>query len=102
RDRIEQSVRRPWRQRLMNGLVRDRLLPYPSRLQWAFAPVRLLQRWMDPDRLGRLLPGDLGRLAGMLPPLPPADTARLPAFIPAEGTRRYRVALLTGCVGSVV
>lgn len=102
RDQIEAAVQRPWRHRFMNGLLRDRLLPYPSRLQWAFAPVRLLQRLMDPARLSRLLPGDLGRLVGMLPPLPPAHTARLPSFVPAEGTRRYRVALLAGCVGSVL
>lgn len=102
RDRIEARVRRPLRHRLINGLLRDRILPYPPRLQWAFAPVRLLQRWIDPARLSRLLPGDLGRLVGLLPPLPPVSSARLPTFAPAQGTRRYRVALLTGCVGSVL
>jgi glycolate oxidase iron-sulfur subunit len=53
--------------------------------------------------LVRLLPGTLPAWEALLPRLPAgADRAPLPAVIPARGTRRARVALLTGCVQSVV
>jgi glycolate oxidase iron-sulfur subunit len=51
--------------------------------------------------LTRVLPGTLPAWEALLPPLP-ADRAPLPALTPAVGARRARVALLTGCVQSVV
>src|SRR5204862_7957856 len=53
--------------------------------------------------LVKLLPGTLPAWEALLPTLPrAADRAPLPPFTPAEGERRARVALLTGCVQSVV
>ena len=53
--------------------------------------------------LVRLLPGTLPAWEALLPTLPPAaERAPLPPVIPAVGPRRARVALLTGCVQSVV
>jgi glycolate oxidase iron-sulfur subunit len=82
------------------------LFPYPARLRAALAPARWAQR-LRIDRalkgsgLLRLLPRQLRQLVEMLPPLE-KPTAALPAFLPAIGPRRARVALFTGCVGDSI
>jgi glycolate oxidase iron-sulfur subunit len=55
------------------------------------------------ERLGllRLLPPRLRQLVAMLPP-PRRREKPLPEVMPAEGRRRARVALFTGCVGDVM
>src|SRR5690606_33374186 len=98
REDIERRYQRPFRHRMIMSVLRDRILPYPDRLQRASAPVRLVQRLGWADSLARALPGDLGRLLGMLPPIPPGRSQPLPEVVPAEGKRRYRVGLLAGCV----
>src|SRR6185503_16645560 len=60
-----------------------------------------LQRLVRRSGLTRLLPGTLPAWEALLPPLP-ADRAPLPALTPAIGTPRAKVAMLTGCVQSVV
>jgi glycolate dehydrogenase iron-sulfur subunit len=60
-----------------------------------------LQALVRGSGLARLLPGTLPAWEALLPPLP-ADRAPLPALTPALGTRRARVAMLTGCVQSIV
>jgi glycolate oxidase iron-sulfur subunit len=75
--------------------------PYARRMRWALAPARLLQ-WTRLDTLlkkvgfFRLLPRSMRQLQGMLPRLRP-HYGRLPEVLPAEGKRRARVALFTGC-----
>lgn len=70
-------------------------LPYPKRFR---AAAKL-------GRLGKLmqaaLPDQLGAMLGLLPDQLPAPV-HLPAKIPAKGQRRARVALLTGCVQTVL
>jgi glycolate oxidase iron-sulfur subunit len=83
-----------------------RLFPYPSRLRKALWPARVAQRLkLDrlAERLGllRLLPPRLRQLVAMLPP-PRRRERPLPEVMPAEGRRRARVALFTGCVGDVM
>jgi len=83
-----------------------RLFPYASRMRTALAPARLAQKLRLPDiaiKLGltRLLPGRLRQLVEMLPPLGP-ELPPLPDFLKAQGKRRGRVALFTGCVGDAV
>jgi glycolate oxidase iron-sulfur subunit len=84
------------------------LLGRPAALRAAAAVLRLyqvsgLQRLVRGSGLARLLPGTLPAWEALLPPIPPAaERAPLPPVIPAEGARRARVALLTGCVQSVV
>jgi glycolate oxidase iron-sulfur subunit len=55
------------------------------------------------ERIGffKLLPSRLRQLHAMLPP-PSGRLPRLPEFLPAQGTRRARVALFTGCVSDVM
>jgi glycolate oxidase iron-sulfur subunit len=75
------------------------LTPYARRMAWALAPVRLAQRLGlrgVVDRLGGLLPRSLRAMQEIVPHLEP-HPGRLPEHLPAEGTRRARVALLTGC-----
>ena len=82
------------------------LFPYPDKLRKSLVPARIAQRlgleWLLVQTgLWRLLPSRLGRMATLLPrlekPAPP-----LPAFLPAKGRRRARVALFTGCVGDAL
>jgi glycolate oxidase iron-sulfur subunit len=84
------------------------LLPHPRMLRAAAAAMRAyqvsgLQRLVRATGLVRLLPGTLPAWEALLPPIPAAAERRpLPAMTPAEGPRRGRVALLEGCVQSVM
>ncbi len=75
--------------------------PYAGRMRLALAPARLAQ-WTGLDALMRklgmynLMPGSLRQMHDMLPPLK-AHYGSLPELLPAEGPRRARVALFTGC-----
>jgi glycolate oxidase iron-sulfur subunit len=86
-----------WLQKLMLfGMT-----PYAGRMRLALAPARLAQ-WTGLDwlmgKLGLhyLLPPSLRQAHAMLPPLK-AHYGSLPEVLPAEGPRRARVALFTGC-----
>src|SRR4051812_8109118 len=92
----------PWLQRM----VLRHLFPYAGRDRFALAPARLMQ-WTGLDRLltklgvFKLLPKSLRQMHDMLPELK-AHHGRLPEVLPAEGPRRARVALFTGCVADAV
>jgi glycolate oxidase iron-sulfur subunit len=98
RSEIERHGRPTHRGRLTSFI--HRVLADPVRLGALLAPLRLyqrsgLQRLVRGAGLLRLAP----RLAAMeaaLPSLPAASP--LPELTPAQGTRRGRVGLLTGCV----
>jgi glycolate oxidase iron-sulfur subunit len=83
------------------------LLGHPRLLRAAAAGLRLyqasgLQGLVRRSGLTRLLPGTLPAWEALLPVLPSAAERRpLPPVIPAEGARRGRVAMLTGCVQAV-
>jgi glycolate oxidase iron-sulfur subunit len=88
-----------WLQRLLLYHV----TPHAGRMRWALAPARLMQRTGVDSLLGRiglfkLLPRSLRQFKEMLPPLG-RHHGRLPEVLPAEGPRRARVALFTGCAG---
>ena len=84
------------------------LLGYPRVLALAAALLRFyqvagLQSAVRRSGLVRLLPGTLPAWEALLPTIPSrAARAPLPPVTPAEGVRRGRVALLAGCVQSVV
>lgn len=81
---------RPAAQKAQRRLLRE-TLPYASRFRAAATAGRLGKR------LATALPGSLQAMVDLLPAeLPKA--APLPYFYPAQGARRARVALLTGCV----
>ena len=84
------------------------LLKHPRLLRLAAWKLRLyqttgLQTLVRKSGLVKLLPGTLPAWEALLPTMPAgADRAPLPALVPAEGEKRARVALLSGCVQSVV
>jgi glycolate oxidase iron-sulfur subunit len=95
--------------------VRDRmartaifsLFPYPKRLRAVTTPLRLAQRsGLDRHVARSRLPGrvspTLGAALRLAPPAVSVAAARpLPRRVPALGTRRAVVGMLTGCVQSV-
>jgi len=101
RDDIARAYRRPFRERVILKLFRDMLFPYPGRLRLLFLPVKLFGGLVR--KASGILPHDLQRMLALLPETLPGESRyRLPAVVPAVGPRRYRVALLTGCIGSVL
>jgi glycolate oxidase iron-sulfur subunit len=89
--RVEQTYTRPLFERLLRGLLAV-VLPYPGRFRLALAGAALGK----PFR--RLLPGNLGAMLELAPGRirPPSPVDR-PQVVPAEGPRRARMALMTGC-----
>ena len=88
---VENELERPFGDRLVRGLL-FRLLPYPRRMR---AALRLTP-------LGRHAP--LPRRLRPLSEIAPRwrGHGNVPTVTPAEGPRRARVGLLTGCVQSAV
>lgn len=83
-------------------LAFTQLFPYPRRLRLAAALLRLYQRsglrWLT--RL--LLPRRLREMDAMLPPIPRKFFSPEAEVLPAIGTRRARVGVLSGCVMSTI
>ncbi len=82
------------------------LFTRPDRMRRWLAPARWAQRLglttlLNRTGLVKLIPGRLGQLVEMLPPLP-KDEPPLPEFLPAIGRRRARVALFRGCVADAM
>jgi glycolate oxidase iron-sulfur subunit len=94
--------------RLFRWLNFGLLLGHPRLLGLAATGARLyqasgLQRLVRKSGLVRLLPGTLPAWEALLPPVPArSERTAPPPVTPAEGSQRARVALLTGCVQSVI
>jgi glycolate oxidase iron-sulfur subunit len=86
------------RRRLERAALRG-LVARPARLRLAFDLLRIAQG-LRLDRLAaRVLPPALADAVELLPPVPPRRArAPLPVLVPAEGARRGRVGLVSGCV----
>ncbi|MCS6951595.1 MAG: heterodisulfide reductase-related iron-sulfur binding cluster [Bryobacterales bacterium] len=106
RAQIEAARPRPALQRLLRGFLFGRVLPSPG---WLTALGTLLlfyqrsglQALVRGSGLTRLL-GALGRIEQLAPEAEwPFFFRHLGRTFSAEGERRYRVALLSGCVASV-
>ncbi|MCC6713445.1 MAG: 4Fe-4S dicluster domain-containing protein [Candidatus Dadabacteria bacterium] len=106
RSQIERRYERPLFQRLLRSLIFS-LFPYPGRLR-LMTPFFYLyeklgvRRLVESSGILGAVSQNLAQMEEMLPKvnslLPPPS---LPEVVPAKGKRRYRVALLTGCVQSV-
>jgi glycolate oxidase iron-sulfur subunit len=95
--------RRSFRDRAARAAIFS-LFPYPRRLRAAVGPLRVTQRTGLDRRLARSkLPARLSPVLGAALRLapPPSSGARLPERVPARGSRRAVVGMLTGCVQSV-
>jgi len=104
RPQLERNVPRTRSDRLFRGAI-FALFPYRRRLRAAAVPGALYQRLRRVPAVARLagkLPGRLGAMESLLPPVRLREAfARLPERVPAVGQQRRRVALLTGCVQDV-
>ena len=96
RTRIEETFTRPLGDRLLRVIL-ARLLPDPGRFRLALAVARLGRPF------ARLLPGRLAGMAAMAPAaVPRASPVDRPQVFQAEGERRMRVALMSGCAQQVL
>lgn len=80
---------------LVKHVLSEGVFPYPGRMRLAMGAASL-SRWMSP-----WLPPALRTVLQLVPQDVPGPIA-LPHVTPAKGARRYRVAFLTGCAGSVL
>jgi len=93
---IEDHYTRPLPDRALRRLLAA-VIPYPGRFRAALAGAGLVRA------LARYFPGRLKAMVAMAPPrLPAPSWSARPGVFPAEGPRRARVALLTGCAQAVV
>ena len=99
---IEQTYRRPFAERSLRSLL-GFLLPRPALFRAALTGARLARP------LGRLIPGEsmlAQRLRAMLSlapaSVPAPSPVEKPRVYPAEGVRKARVALMTGCAQQVL
>ena len=96
RKHIEQTYRRPLPERLLRSLLAT-VLPRPSLFRFSLFGARLARP------LARFLPGRLRTLFELAPArLRAPSPVDRPQVFPAEGTRRARVALLSGCAQQVL
>jgi glycolate oxidase iron-sulfur subunit len=103
---IEANTRRPWHTRVLRDFVFRKLLPSPMLLTAAGAMLYVyqvsgLQKVLRLAGVMKLL-GTLGDREALAP------SAEIPFFFrhigqtfPAEGTRKYRVAMMAGCIANV-
>jgi glycolate oxidase iron-sulfur subunit len=101
--RVPPAGKRPVRDRAARAAIFS-LFPYPRRLRALTAPLRTVQRTgLDRRLASSRLPGRVSpALGAALRLTPPAATWRkLPERVPALGSRRAVVGMLTGCVQSV-
>ncbi|UUP18467.1 glycolate oxidase subunit GlcF [Nitratireductor thuwali] len=101
RAHIEKTYKRPLPDRVIRAVL-ARVLPYPSRFR---AALRLAKLGRPFAPLLRTIPGlkPLGAMLALAPSHVPAPArAAKPGRHEAEGARRARVALLTGCAQSVL
>ena len=99
RAHVEETFRRPLLARLLRALL-AKVLPDPRLARWSLRAA-LLGKPFAPllDRVG-LAP--IAAMVRIAPARLPPPGRRGPCVIAAEGERRGRVALLTGCVASVI
>ena len=92
RAHVEKTYRRPLMDRALRAVL-ARVIPYPGRFRLALLGAKIARplAWAIPD----------ARLKAMLTmapaTIPPVSRNDDPQVFPAEGERRLRVALLTGC-----
>jgi len=106
RAEIESAVRRPWRIRLLRSFIFQRVLPSRAWIKTLGALLYLYQasglRSLAEGSGFLTLFGKLGRIAHLAPAADvPFFFDRIGKTYPAEGERRFRVALLAGCIANI-
>jgi glycolate oxidase iron-sulfur subunit len=106
RSQIERRYERPFPEKLRRSMIFS-LFPYPGRLRLLLPFFYLYQKLgikslVEGSGILRAVSPGLAQMEEMLPGVDSPSVPRaLPDVTPARGKRRYRVALLTGCVQSV-
>ncbi|MCG8510109.1 MAG: glycolate oxidase subunit GlcF [Rhodospirillales bacterium] len=96
RVRIEKTYRRPFLDRLLRSIL-ALTLPNPRLFRLSLYGARLSKPFAI------LLPGKFRGMIGMAPKsIPQASDVDRPRIFPAQGPRRKRVALLSGCAQQVL
>ena len=100
RAEVETTYRRPRSQRALREAI-FALFPYPRRLRVMRGPLAVyqrsgLQRLVRRSGLLERLPNTLQTMEGVAPTI--RSRTSLPERLPAQGTRRAVVGMLTGCV----
>ncbi len=92
RSYIDERYNRPWRDRALRWLI-ARVLTNPRRMRLALLGAKLVRpvKGLLPDARLRAM---VELAPKQIPPVSRTDDAQV---LPAEGTRKMRVALLTGC-----
>ena len=92
REHIENTYRRPWRERALRWTL-ARILPYPMRFRVALLGAKIARPFRD------LIPdARLRAMVDMVPKtIPPVSRNDDPQVFPVKGERKMRVALMTGC-----
>lgn len=92
REHIERTYRRPFMDRMLRAVL-ARVLPYPMRFRLALAGAKVARPF------ARLVPdARLRAMLAMVPKrIPGVSRNDDPQTFPAQGERRMRVALMTGC-----
>jgi glycolate oxidase iron-sulfur subunit len=89
---IETTYRRPWRERMLRGML-ARVLPYPTRFRMALLAAKVARPFA-----GLIPDARLQAMVAMAPrQVPPVSRNDDPQVFAAEGQRKMRVALMTGC-----
>ena len=99
---IEQTHRRPWHDRFMRSLLAF-VLPYPNRLRLALFAAGLAKPFKGALASLPLVGNRLRAMVELAPArLPGRSPNDGPGLFPAEGARRARVAILSGCAQPVL
>ena len=94
---IEKTYRRPWRDRALRWVL-AKVIPHPGRFRLALFGAKIGRPFaaLMPD-------ARLKAMLAMAPKrIPPVSRNDDPQVFPAEGERRMRVALMTGCAQRVL
>jgi glycolate oxidase iron-sulfur subunit len=107
---IEATMQQVESKRKLNPLTKvvsevslKQLLPHQNRLALLVGGMRLyqrsgLQRMVRKSGLLRLMPGNLAEMESSLPALPASVFEARGQVVPAQGQKKARVAILSGCV----
>jgi glycolate oxidase iron-sulfur subunit len=94
---IEETYQRPFHERVLRWTL-AKILPHPARFRLAMVAARLARPLAAAIPGNSLFPQRLRVMLKLAPAsLPPASLAQRPQIHRAQGQRRARVALLTGC-----
>lgn len=99
---IENRVRRPLAARFVRSLVFDHLLPSRANLKLAGAAMRFYQASGLQKLVHGLLPKRVQELESLAPNVEsPTFYQHMGKVFPAQGERKHRVALLSGCIANL-